>query len=93
MFLEFYGSFHESSVECSKHVVTNLRAYPEPDGLVRIDSYFQTSLFEAHRTRIVIGQYSDSLRECPDGLRLAHKRVNVERQIILPPSSADWVGV
>ena len=92
-FLNLYRGFRDSDKQGSKHVVTNVQAFPEEGGLVRIHAYFAATMFESDGTRIVIGHYSDSLRDDGDGLRFAHKRITVERVVPLAAASADWVGV
>jgi 3-phenylpropionate/cinnamic acid dioxygenase small subunit len=92
-FLDLYRGFKDSDQKGSKHVVTNVQAFAEEGGLVRARAYFAATMFDAGGTRIVIGQYSDSMRDDGDGLRFAHKRITVERVVELGASTADWTGV
>jgi len=92
-FIALYRAFRDSPVEQSKHVVTNVQAFPEDGGLVRARAYFQATMFDPDGTRLVIGQYSDSMRDDGAGLRLVHKRIQVERVVQLTPSSQEWTGV
>jgi 3-phenylpropionate/cinnamic acid dioxygenase small subunit len=92
-FLNLYRGFRDSDKQGSQHVVTNVQAFPEDGGLVRIHAYFQATMFEPAGTRVVIGHYSDSLRDDGDGLKFAHKRITVERVVPLAAASTDWVGV
>jgi 3-phenylpropionate/cinnamic acid dioxygenase small subunit len=92
-FLDLYRGFRDSDKQGSQHVVSNVQAFPEDGGQVRIHAYFQATMFEAGGTRVVIGRYEDSLRDDGDGLRFAHKRITVERVVELAASSSDWVGV
>jgi 3-phenylpropionate/cinnamic acid dioxygenase small subunit len=79
-------------VLASKHAVTNVQAHREDGGLVRAVAYFTATMFEPDRTRLVFGEYADSLCEVDGALRLVHKRIRVERLVDLPASSADWPG-
>jgi 3-phenylpropionate/cinnamic acid dioxygenase small subunit len=92
-FLDLYRAFRDSPVQGSKHVVTNVQAHREADGLVRARAYFEATMFDPDGTRIVIGQYSDSLREDGGELRFAHKRISVERVVQLAAATSDWAGV
>src|SRR5439155_17150590 len=67
-FLDVYRAFRDSPVQGSKHVVTNVQAHREADGLIRVGAYFEATMFDPDGTRRVIGQYSDSLREEGDAL-------------------------
>ncbi|HEY3262592.1 MAG TPA: nuclear transport factor 2 family protein [Pseudonocardiaceae bacterium] len=92
-FVALYRAFRDSPLLGSKHVVTNVQAFPEDGGLVRARAYFEATMFDPDGTRVVIGQYSDSMRDDGDGLRFVHKRIEVERVLQLAPSSAEWTGV
>lgn len=91
-FLAVYRGFRDSGLEGSKHVVTNVQAFPEGDG-IRAKAYFEATLFDADGTRSVIGQYSDSMRDDGGELRFVHKRIFVERVVQLAASSPEWSGV
>ena len=93
-FLDLYRAFAASSVLGSKHAITNVQAFPEPDGDVRALSYFQATMFDpGKQTRLVIGQYSDSLREVDGQLRFSHKRIAVERVVAIPAGTSEHAGV
>jgi len=93
-FLDLYRAFAASPVRGSKHAITNVQAYPEPDGDVRALSYFQATMFDpGAQTRLVIGQYRDSMREVDGQLRFSHKRINVERVVAIPAGTEVYVGV
>lgn len=92
-FLDLYRGFRASPVEGSKHVITNVQAHREPDGTIGVQAYFEATMFDPGGTRVVIGQYADSLREVGDVLKLVHKRIHVERVVSLPAASAEWSGV
>jgi uncharacterized protein (TIGR02246 family) len=92
-FLDVYRSFRDSPVEGSKHVVTNVQAFRNDDGLVTILAYFEATMFDADGTRKVIGEYRDSARDDGDALLYVHKRIQVQRVVGLPAASAEWTGV
>jgi 3-phenylpropionate/cinnamic acid dioxygenase small subunit len=96
-FLALYRAFRDSPVLGSKHVVTNVQAFRE-DGdeagdLVQVKAYFEATMFDPDGTRVVIGQYSDTLRDTGDDFRYVHKRIAVERVVNLGAASAEWKGV
>lgn len=92
-FLALYRAFRDSPVLGSKHVVTNVQAFREDGDLVRVKAYFEATMFDPDGTRLVIGQYSDTLRDSGDDFRYVHKRIAVERVVNLAAASADWKGV
>lgn len=94
VFLDLYRAFAASPVLGSKHAILNVQAFPEPDGDVRALAYFQATMFDpgAH-TRLVIGQYSDSMREVDGQLRFSHKRITVERVVAIPSGTQEYAGV
>jgi len=94
VFLDLYRAFAASPVLGSKHAITNVQAFPEPDGDVRALSYFHATMFDpGKQTRLVIGQYSDSLREVDGQLRFSHKRITVERVVAIPAGTSEYAGV
>ena len=94
VFLDLYRAFAASPVLGSKHAITNVQAFPEPDGDVRALSYFHATMFDpGTQTRLVIGQYSDSLREVDGQLRFSHKRITVERVVAIPAGTSEYAGV
>ena len=109
VFLDLYRAFAASPVLGSKHAITNVQAFPEPDGDVRALSYFHATMFDPGtpdqtapdqttpdqtiQTRLVIGQYSDSLREVDGQLRFSHKRITVERVVAIPAGTSEYAGV
>jgi uncharacterized protein (TIGR02246 family) len=92
-FLALYRAFRDSPVLGSKHVVTNVQAFREDGDLVRVKAYFEATMFDPDGTRVVIGQYSDTLRDTGDDFRYVHKRIAVERVVNLAAASAEWKGV
>ena len=53
----------------------------------------QTAPDQTTQTRLVIGQYSDSLREVDGQLRFSHKRITVERVVAIPAGTSEYAGV
>jgi SnoaL-like domain len=93
-FLDLYRGFAACPVLGSKHAITNVQAIPEPDGSVRALAYFQAAMFDlGEQTRLVIGQYSDSMREVDGQLRFIHKRITVERVVTIASGTAEYAGV
>jgi hypothetical protein len=93
-FLDLYRAFAASPVRGSKHAITNVQAFPEPDGDVRALAYFHATMFDpGAQTRLVIGQYSDSMREVDGQLRFSHKRIKVERVVAIPAGTEEYAGV
>ena len=92
-FLDVYRAFRDSPVRGSKHVVTNVQAQREDGDLIRARAYFQATMFDPDGTRLVVGQYSDSLRVDGDAMVLVHKRIAVERVVHLAAASEQLVGV
>ena len=83
-FLDLYREFAASAVQASKHVIANVQAFPEPDGGLRALAYFEATMFDAGaQTRLVTGEYSDSMREVDGQLRFTHKRITVERAVTI----------
>lgn len=92
-FLDLYRAFNASPVQGSKHVIANVQAFPEPDGDLRALAYFEATMFDAGpQTRLVIGSYSDSMREVDGQLRFTHKRITVERVVTIPSGTALYTG-
>jgi 3-phenylpropionate/cinnamic acid dioxygenase small subunit len=92
-FLAVYRGFRDSEVRSSKHVVTNVQAFLEEGGTVLARAYFAATMFDPDGSRIVIGQYADSMRDDGDGLRFVHKRIQVDGVLSLAPANEQWTGV
>jgi len=93
-FLDLYRGFAAAPVLGSKHAITNVQAVPEPDGSVRALAYFQAAMFDpGEQTRLIIGKYSDSMREVHGELRFTHKRITVERVVTIASGTAEYAGV
>lgn len=91
-FLDVYRAQFSSKTEGLKHVVTNVLADRLPDGSIQMHAYFEATMFDAEETRRIIGSYQDILREVDGVLKLAHKKISVQRVIQLPQATQAWVG-
>lgn len=89
-FLDIYRAFAASDTELSRHVVTNAVVTSEDEG-VRVDAYFEATMFKADSTSRVFGRYSDSLVEVDGVLKLRHKRIFVDRVMPLPVATGTFV--
>lgn len=88
-FLDIYRAHNALEIPVCKHVVTNVLADRVGDE-IRTHAYFQATFLERERTRLVIGYYDDIHQEVEGELRLAHKKIVVERTVELPASSAEF---
>lgn len=91
-FLNVYRAQFASKTEGLKHVVTNVLADRLPDGSIQTHAYFEATMFEQQETKRVIGSYQDILREVDGVLKLAHKKIAVQRVLRLPQATQAWVG-
>lgn len=91
-FLDVYRAHNAASSELSRHVITNVLADRATDGAIRARAYFEAMLFDPGKTRWVIGHYSDTLAGEGSRLRIAHKRIVVDRVLHLPQATTSWVG-
>lgn len=91
-FLDVYRAQFASKTEGLKHVVTNVLADRLPDGSIQTHAYFEATMFESQETKRVIGSYQDILREVDGVLKLAHKKIAVQRVLQLPQATQAWVG-
>jgi hypothetical protein len=91
-FLDVYRAHNDLHIPVCKHVVTNITARREGADIVT-HAYFQATFLEADKTRIIIGRYDDVHREVGDELKLAHKKITVERTLELPASSAIYAHI
>jgi hypothetical protein len=67
----------------SQHSVSNLRIRREGDGY-RVDSVLRALVFLPDATRLVVGRYSDSVDVLDGVARIRHKRITVQRHVVLP---------
>lgn len=91
-FLDVYRAQFASKTEGLKHVVTNVLADRLPDGSIQTHAYFEATMFEPQETKRVIGSYQDIFRELDGVLKLAHKKIAVQRVLRLPQATQAWVG-
>jgi 3-phenylpropionate/cinnamic acid dioxygenase small subunit len=91
-FLDVYRAHNDLRIPVCQHVVTNILARREGADIVT-HAYFQATFLEAAKTRVVIGYYDDVHREVGNELRLAHKKITVQRTLELPASSAVYAHV
>ncbi|MGW0594702.1 hypothetical protein [Streptosporangium sp. NPDC002607] len=52
--------------------------------MIQTGAYFQAVFHERGRTRLQTGCYRDVCVETPSGLRIAHKRIEVDSTVLLP---------
>ena len=88
-FLDVYRAHIAQGIPVCKHVVTNIVAERVGDEVVT-HAYFQATMLEEERTRVVIGVYDDVHREAGGALKLAHKKIRVQRTLELPASSGNY---
>ncbi|MBM7516480.1 nuclear transport factor 2 family protein [Nocardioides nitrophenolicus] len=91
-FLDVYRAHNALGIPVCKHVVTNVLAERDGDDVVT-HAYFEATMLEEEGTRVIIGVYDDVHREVDGELKLAHKRIRVQRTLHLPPAGATHVHV
>ncbi|UMG91221.1 nuclear transport factor 2 family protein [Nocardioides sp. TF02-7] len=91
-FLDVYRAHNALNIPVCKHVVTNVLAERDGDDVVT-HAYFEASMYEEEQTRVVIGVYDDVHREVDGELRLAHKKIRVQRTLYLAPAGANYAHV
>ena len=91
-FLAVYRAHNALEIPVCKHVVTNVLAEQDGDDIVT-HAYFEATMLEPEQTRVVIGVYDDVHREVDGELKLAHKRITVQRLLTLPASSGTYAHV
>lgn len=91
-FLDVYRAHNALQIPVCKHVVTNVLAEQRGDEIVT-HAYFQATMLEEEGTRVVIGVYDDVHVERDGELRLAHKKIRVERVLHLPASEGLYAHV
>ena len=82
-FLDVYRAHVAQGIPVCRHVVTNVLAEPAGE-LIRTSAYFQATMFEEQRTRVVTGTYADDHVDRDGELLIAHKRISVDRVLYLP---------
>lgn len=91
-FLDVYRAHNALNIPVCKHVVTNVLAERVGDDVVT-HAYFEASMYEEEQTRVVIGVYDDVHREVDGELKLAHKKIRVQRTVYLPAAGANYAHV
>jgi 3-phenylpropionate/cinnamic acid dioxygenase small subunit len=91
-FLDIYRAHNALRIPVCQHVVTNVLAERDGD-VIRTHAYFQATMLEQEQTRVVIGVYDDVHVERDGELRLAHKKISVQRVLYLPASTAAYAHV
>ena len=91
-FLDVYRAHNALDIPVCKHVVTNVLAEQDGDDIVT-HAYFEATMLEEEQTRVVIGVYDDVHREVDGELKLAHKKIRVQRQLILPAAAGSYAHV
>lgn len=87
-FLEIFHQHKARGIPVCKHMVTNVLAERVGDQIVT-HAYFQAGFFEDDRTQMIFGVYDDVHVEVGGELKLAHKKIRVERVLLLP-AAAPW---
>jgi 3-phenylpropionate/cinnamic acid dioxygenase small subunit len=91
-FLDVYRAHNALNIPVCKHVVTNVLAEADGDE-IRTHAYFQATMLEEQQTRVVIGVYDDVHVERDGELKLAHKKIRVQRVLQLPASTGAYAHV
>lgn len=91
-FLDVYRAHNALQIPVCKHVVTNVLARPDGDR-ISTHAYFQATFLEEQRTRVIIGIYDDVHVERDGELKLAHKKIRVQRVLELPASTGAYAHV
>lgn len=91
-FLDVYRAHVALRIPACRHVVTNVLAERAGD-LIRTSAYFQATMFEEQRTRVVTGTYADDHVDRGGELLIAHKRISVDRVLHLPAADARFAHV
>jgi len=91
-FLDVYRAHNALGIPVCKHVVTNVLAEELGEDVVT-HAYFAATMLEEDKTRVVIGVYDDVHREVAGELKLAHKKITVQRQLVLPAAAGTYAHV
>lgn len=91
-FLDVYRAHNALNIPVCKHVVTNVLAERDGDDVVT-HAYFEASMFEDEQTRVITGVYDDVHREVDGELKLAHKKIRVQRVTHLPAAVGSYAHV
>lgn len=91
-FLDVYRAHNALQIPVCKHVVTNVLTEKVGDK-IQTHAYFQATMLEAEQTRVIIGVYDDVHVEQDGELKLAHKKITVQRVLKLPASEGVYAHV
>ncbi len=91
-FLDVYRAHNALQIPVCKHVVTNVLAEQVGEE-IQTHAYFQATMLEEEGTRVIIGVYDDVHVEQDGELKLAHKRITVQRVLRLPVSEGLYAHV
>lgn len=91
-FIETYEGLLVGMGGLSRHFITNVRATRSADGTIRTDAYFKAVFHGEASFRIQTGRYRDVHVETPAGLRVAHKWVESDPNLVLPRTVAAQQG-
>ncbi len=91
-FLDVYRAHNALEIPVCKHVVTNVLAERDGDQIVT-HAYFQATFLEEEGTRVIIGLYDDVHVEVGGELKIAHKKIRVQRVLRLPAAEAAYTHV
>jgi 3-phenylpropionate/cinnamic acid dioxygenase small subunit len=89
-FLDVYRAHSAQQIPVGKHVVSNVLAERIGDEIVT-HAYFEATFLQDDETRVVIGEYDDVQVEVDGQLKLAHKKITVQRVLHLPPAGQAFV--
>lgn len=91
-FLDVYRAHNALQIPVCKHVVTNVLAKQDGDKILT-HAYFQATMLEDEQTRVIIGVYDDVHVEQGGRIKLAHKKIRVERVLVLPAAVNQYAHV
>jgi 3-phenylpropionate/cinnamic acid dioxygenase small subunit len=92
-FLDVYRAHIALQVPVCKHVVTNVLVTGQDGEEITTHAYFQATFLMEEKTRVIIGVYDDVHVEHDGKLKLAHKKIRVQRVLELPASAALYAHV
>lgn len=84
-FLEIFRDHQDRRLPLGRHLVTNVLAERVGQRILT-HAYFQASFFEDAATLMIFGVYDDVHVEDGDDLKIAHKKIRVDRILHLPAS-------
>lgn len=66
-----------------RHYIGNVRARVLENGTIHTGAYFQAVFHETEHTRVQTGRYRDVHVRTESGLRISHKRIEIDPTVIL----------